>query len=74
MFLAPKVYSLLLEDGTLINKVKGMIPEAVAELSNHDFEALLEKDSKREFIQEKWYKKATAGEISVADIAYTLSV
>lgn len=35
-------------------------------------EQLLVKDSSREFIQEKWYKKVIEGEITTMDIIYTL--
>jgi hypothetical protein len=38
----------------------------------NDLELLLIKDSKKEFNQEKWYKKVFEGEITINDEIYTL--
>jgi len=74
VFLAPKVYGLLTESGEEIIKIKG-IPHEVASKSHlRVLELLLLKDSSKEFIQEKWFKRILEGEINVSDIAYTLKV
>ena len=52
VFLAPKVYALILEDGTEIVKVKG----SKVKFSYLDLEDLLQKDTFMEMRQEKWYK------------------
>ena len=74
VFLAPKVYGLVDIDGNEIIKVKGITHEKALELNFYNLEQLLVKDSSREFNQEKWFKKVLEGEISVADMAYTLKV
>ena len=74
VFLAPKVYGFITVDGTEIIKVKGLNKENVKTLNINDLEALLIKDSSREFIQEKWFKNITKGEIPIDDIIYTLKV
>lgn len=76
VFLAPKVYGYLTEDGKEIIKVKGIKDEIAssAELHIDDLDELLIKDSSKEFNQEKWYKKITKGEITPIDTAYTLKV
>ena len=74
VFLAPKVYGLITEDGGEIIKIKGITPNAIANEDIHfnDLALLLNQDSSREFTQEKWYKSITQGTITVSDIAYTL--
>jgi len=76
VFLAPKVYALILEDGTEIIKVKGLTPKTILNENIHfsDIASLLIQDSSREFTQEKWFKSITKGTISVSDVAYTLKV
>ena len=74
VFLAPKVYGYITEDGKEIIKVKGLTKEIVQTLTLNDLESLLIKDSTREFNQEKWFKSITKGEISPDDIIYTLKV
>jgi hypothetical protein len=72
VFLAPKVYGLVTVEGEEIIKIKGVSKDIVSKLYFSDLEALLIKDSSREFIQEKWFSKLYDGEINVLDIAYTL--
>ena len=72
VFLAPKVYGLITENDEEIIKVKGIKSDIVKDLTFKDLEALLIKDSSREFTQEKWMKNILLGTISVKDIAYTL--
>jgi hypothetical protein len=74
IFLAPKVYGFITDNGTEIIKVKGLTKENVKTLKISDLEPLLIKDSSREFTQEKWFKHITKGEISFNDIIYTLKV
>jgi hypothetical protein len=74
VFLAPKVYGLITTDGKEIIKVKGLTSEMIPNTHIGDLENLLIKDTKLDFIQEKWYKEIIAGEITIQDIAYTLKV
>ncbi len=74
VFLAPKVYGLVTEDGAEVIKIKGITPEAVSSVHINELEHLLIQDSTKEFVQEKWYKNIVEGKISVADVAYTLKV
>jgi len=74
VFLAPKVYGFIDTDGREIIKIKGIKSDVVTQLSIQDIELLLIKDSERVFTQEKWFKNILAGEISLADMAYTLKV
>jgi len=76
VFLAPKVYGLITEDGQEIIKIKGITQDAITNENIHfsDLEALLIKNSSREFTQEKWYKSILKGTITVSDVAYTLKV
>jgi hypothetical protein len=74
VFLAPKVYGLEDIEGNQILKVKGVTQEVANELTLNSLEELLIKDSSKEFNQEKWFKKVREGEITLADVAYTLKV
>lgn len=74
VFLAPKVYGLITEEGEEIIKVKGISHSVASELHINELEYLLIKDSSKVFTQEKWLKKVVEGEITVSDIAYTLKV
>nr|AQU12774.1 DNA polymerase [Thelephora ganbajun] len=74
VFLAPKVYGFIDENGTEIIKIKGINHEVASQLHINELENLLIKDSCREFTQTKWFKKVIEGEITVTDIAYTLKV
>jgi hypothetical protein len=48
--------------------------ENLQDIKIDDLELLLLKDSSKEFIQEKWFKKVIEGEISIKEVAYTLKV
>jgi hypothetical protein len=72
VFLAPKVYALITEDGKEIIKVKGLTQEVTNKLHFTDLEALLIKDSTRQFNQEKWFNNIMNGTIKTSDIIYTL--
>ena len=64
----------VLEDGTEIIKIKGLSKEAIKRygITFKDMEALLVKDSTRDFSQEKWSKSILDGKITIKDVAYTL--
>jgi hypothetical protein len=74
VFLAPKVYAFITEDGQEIVKIKGITPAAIKEhnIGFNDLALLLQKDSSRELSQQKWFKKVLEGSITVSDVAYTL--
>lgn len=74
VFLAPKVYGLVVEDGTEIIKVKGIRHEALNDVSVDTLSNLLIQDSSKVITQEKLYKNLEIGEISVRELAYTLKV
>jgi hypothetical protein len=74
VFLAPKVYGLVDVDGNEIIKIKGISHNLASEFNISNLEQLLIKDSTKEFTQEKWFKKVIEGEITVADMVYTLKV
>ena len=69
VFLAPKVYGFVDIEGKEFIKIKGITHEKASNLQFNDLELLLIKDSAKEIIQEKWFKKVLEGEISVADMA-----
>ena len=72
VFLAPKVYALINNQGEEIIKVKGLTKDTLPEINFETLENLLIKDSSLEFTQDKWFKKIIAGEIEVDQVAYTL--
>jgi hypothetical protein len=74
IFIAPKVYGLVTVDDREIIKAKGLTKDILKTLTIYDLEALLIKDSTREFNQEKMFKSIINGEISTKDIIYTLKV
>jgi hypothetical protein len=71
VFLAPKVYALITEDGKEIMKVKGLKHD-INKLTFNDLEALLIQDTSRELTQDKWFKSILAGDITTNDNIYTL--
>ena len=73
IFLAPKVYSLK-TDNDEIMKIKGLTSESISKIIFEDLLDLLNKDSKLESQQEKWYKDISSGKISIKDQIYTLKV
>jgi hypothetical protein len=74
VFIAPKVYALILEDGTEVIKIKGLNSEAIKDegLNFDSMSQLLNQDSSRELNQEKWFRSIKEGTITISDIAYTL--
>ena len=73
VFLAPKVYSLLTDSGVIM-KIKGLSSEALSEITFDNLKDLINKDSKIEAKQEKWYKNISSGNISIKEQIYTLKV
>jgi hypothetical protein len=74
VFLAPKVYGLITEEGSEIIKIKGVKNEILDNINIKDLENLLRFDESRVFTQEKWIKDYQEGNISVKDVAYTLKI
>lgn len=71
VFLAPKVYSLITDDGKIVTKVKGLkdsnIPFSL-------FQSLLNKNDSKVYISnEKWARSLSKGNIVVKDQLYELS-
>ena len=56
VFLAPKVYALISDQGEQIIKAKGLTRDVIKDITIADFEFLLTKDSSRLFNQSKLYK------------------
>ena len=63
VFLAPKVYALITEDGKEILKIKGVTPKTIldANINLEDIGNLLLQDSSKDLTQEKWYSSITKG-------------
>ena len=72
IFIAPKVYCLVTEDGREIFKVKGLTKNV--KFSVQDFESLLIKNNKIERNQTKWFKSLESGTITVKDQLYSLKI
>jgi hypothetical protein len=72
VFLAPKVYGLITENGDEIIKIKGVSKDVLPGFHINDLDDLLYINTSKEFTQEKWFKKVIEGDITVSDIAYTL--
>jgi len=74
VFLAPKVYGLITDEGEEIIKVKGIKSEMLKDINIKTLEALLFQDETRVFTQEKWMKNYQEGNITFQDLAYTLKI
>ena len=74
VFLAPKVYGFITENGDEVIKVKGVTQDVASDIHINDLEHLLIKDSHKIFNQQKWYKSLTKGEIGIHDVLYNLKV
>lgn len=72
IFLAPKVYYLITENGDHIYKVKGLTHDV--ELNLKDFENLLFKESFLKKLQTKWRRNLSEGNVSILNEVYTLKV
>jgi hypothetical protein len=71
IFLSPKVYSLLDNNGELKSKVKGLSAGNINKLNIDDFESLLYKDSNLLLNQDKWYKNLLDATINIKNQLYT---
>jgi len=74
VFLAPKVYGLVIENGVEVIKIKGITEEVTSKIHVNDLEYLLIQDSNKVFNQHKWYKSLVKGEIGISDVLYNLKV
>jgi len=72
IFIAPKVYGLILTDGTEIVKIKGSKPNHEVDVAY--LESLLQKDNTIEINQEKWYRDIIESTINIRSTLYTLKV
>jgi len=72
VFLAPKVYGLIEDNGNEIIKAKGLTKDSIKSIKVTDLELLLKKDSSRLFTQDKSFKNLFNSNISVLNTAYTL--
>jgi len=69
IFIAPKVYALLLKDGRVRIRNKGYKEK---DLTMDHFRALLKRDSHLTLSQEKWFRDLSLGNIQITDTTYTL--
>ena len=74
VFLSPKVYGLVEENGNEIIKVKGLDSKSLSNLNLDTFKTLLAKDTNLNFHQDKWFKDLIDGNITIKDQLYTLKV
>jgi DNA polymerase elongation subunit (family B) len=72
IFLSPKVYFLLNNDGKVIYKVKGLSHDV--KMTFTDFDSLLTKDAFIKKAQTKWMKNLSEGHITILKQLYTLKV
>lgn len=68
VFLAPKVYGGILENGSELTKVKGFKDN----VKYSDLKALLIKDSSLDLKQEKWFRSIEEGTITIKNQLYKL--
>ena len=74
VFLAPKVYGFINQDGEEVIKIKGISKELIPNIHIQDLEDLLYINTSKEFTQEKWFKMVFQGKITPSDVAYTLKI
>ena len=72
VFLAPKVYGLIEDNGNEIIKAKGLTKDSIKSIKVSDLELLLVKDSTKQFTQTKGFKDLFAGNYTISDMLYTL--
>lgn len=70
VFLAPKLYGYIDQDGKEIVKCKGYKDK----ITFNDLKSLLIKNSKLELKQEKWYSSLEKGNIEIKNQIYTVQV
>jgi hypothetical protein len=69
IFLAPKTYSLILEDNDKVTKIKG---SKMRNIPFDIFKDLLNKDSTLTLVQDKWFRDVQGGGIQILNSLYTL--
>jgi len=72
VFLAPKVYALITDQGEQIIKAKGLTKDVIIDINIADFEFLLSKDSSKIFNQSKLSKSLYNSDIEIKNTIYTL--
>ena len=72
VFLAPKVYSLVLKDGTEITKIKGISIDNMEDANYNNFKKLLTVNTNLKMQQDKWFKSIAEGAINIRQIVYHL--
>lgn len=70
VFIAPKVYGLILEDDNKIVKIKGSKNKNV---TLDQLKGLLFKDSELKLNQEKWFRSLSSSSINIIESIYTLN-
>jgi hypothetical protein len=74
IFLAPKVYALITDQGEQIIKAKGLTKDVIQDINIADFEFLLSKDSSKLLKQSKLSKSLYNSDIELINTIYTLKV
>ena len=74
VFLAPKVYALITDQGEQIIKAKGLTKDVIQDINIADFEFLLSKDSSKLLKQSKLSKSLYNSDIELINTIYTLKV
>ena len=74
IFLAPKVYALITDQGEQIIKAKGLTKDVIQDINIADFEFLLSKDSSKILKQSKLSKSLYNSDIELINTIYTLKV
>ena len=74
IFLAPKVYALITNQGEQIIKAKGLNKDVIQDINMADFEFLLSKDSSKILKQSKLSKSLYNSDIELINTIYTLKV
>uniref|UniRef100_A0A896YS35 DNA polymerase n=1 Tax=Coniophora puteana TaxID=80637 RepID=A0A896YS35_9AGAM len=70
VFLAPKVYAGMTDDGKFISKIKGFTDKSLVTLE--DLEGLLVKGSYKSLKHTKWFRNMSEGSISIMSTPYNL--
>jgi len=72
IFLGPKLYALLTENGQFIHKVKGLNHDVSLEFK--DFKNLLIKDTFVNKSQSKWFRNLSESKINILDQLYSIKI
>lgn len=74
VFLAPKVYGIVDQDGNTTIKIKGVTNEGMKSITMNSLERLLIQNGELELKQFKWFKKVIDGNITIKEAVYKLKV